>query len=152
MSILGQQNAGVYRTENVFTTALAQTVFACQYDPRCIEVYKNGIRLTPLEYTANDGHFIDIPTALENDVVYIICYKTQIGQTYILTASAALTLPPEPLSGWAIRIINASGTTTSTVLANGNKIQGDVNDITIDILNSSMTLTYLDNIRGWWIS
>jgi hypothetical protein len=171
MAILGQQNSGVYRTENVFTASGGNTTFTCKYDPTAIEVYKSGLRLVPSQFVATDGNTVSIPSVIDGNVVHIIGYKTQIhlapfsnapilvstdqtlvtNQTYILTASASLTLPPAPLPGWAIRVINASGTVTGSILANGERIQGDVNDITIDVLSSTITLTYLDNVRGWWI-
>ena len=171
MSILGQQSKGVFRTDNVFTTIAGQTVFTCQYNPTSLDIYKNGIKLNRSQYIANTGTSITIPSTVVGDTIEVITHKADLkygvfsntpilvsgvaslvnAQTYVLTGASTLTLPSSPLPNWTIRIINASGAVTSTLIRNGQPIQGISQDLIIDILNSGFTLVYIDNIRGWWL-
>lgn len=69
--------------------------------------------------------------------------------TYILTASLTLTLPASPAAGDWVSIVNRSGTTTAVIGRNGTNIMGLAEDMTLDNLNASLTLTYADATRGW---
>jgi hypothetical protein len=74
------------------------------------------------------------------------------GTTYILTASLTLTLPSSPTAGDTIGVVNSSGTTTPVVARNGQNIMSLAEDLTINSINISFTLTYADSTRGWVIS
>ena len=171
MALLGQQSHDVYRTNYVFTTASGQTTFSCQYNPTTLDVYRNGLHLNPSQYTANTGTSVTIPSAVAGDKIEVIGYSADLkyavfsnapilintsgpivtGQTYVMTASCTLTLPSNPLPNWTVRIINASNTTTGIIARNGQNIQGMAQDVTIDVLNSTTTLVYIDTTRGWWL-
>lgn len=172
MALLGQQSHDVYRTNYVFTAVAGQTSFTCQYNPTTLDVYKNGLHLNPSQYTANTGTNVVLTTpAAAGDKIEIIGYSADLkyavfsnapiligtsspivtGQTYVMTASVTLTLPANPLPNWTVRIINASNTTTGIIARNGKNIQGLAQDVTIDVLNSTTTLVYIDDTRGWWL-
>ena len=74
------------------------------------------------------------------------------GSTYVLTASLTLTLPSSPTAGDTVSVVNASGTTTPVVARNGQNIMSLAEDMTINSINISFTLTYADATRGWVIS
>jgi len=57
---------------DTFTTTATQTVFNTVYDPNNVDVYVEGIQLTPSEYTATDGLTITIPSVVQFEQVNII--------------------------------------------------------------------------------
>lgn len=71
------------------------------------------------------------------------------GRNYIMTASLTLTLPASPLAGSLVTAQNSSGTTTCVIARNSSNIMSLAEDMTVDILNSSITLMYADATRGW---
>lgn len=70
---------------------------------------------------------------------------------YVLTASLTLTLPATPTVGDFIKVVNSSGSTGCIIARNGSNIMGLAENMTIDIINTSFTLTYADATRGWVI-
>jgi hypothetical protein len=166
MAILGQQNPNTYRTDNIFISLAGQTVYYCHYNPTAIDVYQNGTKLVnTVDFTANDGvSIILLVGALEGDVVEIVAHKVNLhfvefsnaplfvsqdvdltyGQQYVVSASCDLTLPANPLPNHSIKIHNASGTTTVLVKFNNKKIHGALEDLVIDIEDTSLVLTYLN--------
>ncbi len=72
-----------------------------------------------------------------------------IGATYVLTASTTLTLPASPKPGYAVNIVNRSGTTTCIVGRNASNIMGLAEDMTINDKNASFRLVFVDTTRGW---
>ena len=70
---------------------------------------------------------------------------------YVLTASLILTLPSAPGPGATVYVTNRSGTTTCTLARNGLKIMGLAEDMTIDNINASFALVYVDNTQDWVI-
>jgi len=173
MAILGQQNPNTYRTANVFTATLGQTVFQAHYNPTTVDVYQNGAKLIPvIDFTANNGTSVILSApAMENDVVEIVAYKVNLhhvdftsapiylstdanlshGLQYIVTATANLTLPSNPLPNHSIRILNASGVQTVVVHRNGQKIHNLADDLQIDITDTSVTLIFVNEQIGWWV-
>lgn len=174
MAILGQQNPNTYRTDNIFTATLGQTIFNCRYNPTALDVYQNGAKLIPvIDYVANDGLTVVLTEpALLGDKVQIIAYKVNIhhaeftstpvllnadaslvaGNHYCYTAHCVMTLPANPIPNWSIRIYNGSGITTAIVDRNGKKIQGIEDNLVIDIVGTTLTMVYLDEDRGWWVN
>jgi hypothetical protein len=51
-----------------------------------------------------------------------------------------------------VRIINSSNTVTPTLLRNGSNIMGFAEDMTVNVMNANLTLTYVDASKGWVIS
>lgn len=79
------------------------------------------------------------------------------GYRYFVDTSAArtLTLPASPSVGGEIQIFDATGTAGTnniTVNSNSNKINGEVQNATIDVDGASGTFTYTGSTYGWRIS
>lgn len=69
------------------------------------------------------------------------------------TGSFAITLPASPSNNDSIKIADAAGTFGSRPLIvnhNGNRIQGTIQTLYLDLINSSVTLTY-NTTYGWRI-
>lgn len=174
MAFLGQYSPNTYRTNNVFAATAGQTVFSAVYDPGCVDVYRNGVKLiNGQDYSASNGNSVTLTVGAQaTDTVEVVSFKVNLavkefsnapilvaanstlvqGQQYVLTAGGlTVSLPATPQAGWSVRIFDASGLITNTVAGNGSNIQGNASDLTIDIANTTITLTYLDATRGWWV-
>lgn len=73
---------------------------------------------------------------------------------YFVNTSAArtLTLPASPSVGDEIHIFDQSGsaaTNNITVSSNGNKINGTVQDLEIDVAYAAVVLIYTGSVYGW---
>jgi trimeric autotransporter adhesin len=75
---------------------------------------------------------------------------------FVNTASAVtVTLPASPNIGDEIRIDDATGsaaTNNITVASNGNKIQGSVQNLVIDVNYGLATLIYTGSTYGWKVA
>ena len=76
------------------------------------------------------------------------------GIRYFVDTSAArtLTLPSSPTQGNEIQIIDESGaaaTNNITVNSNSGKINGTVQDLTIDVNGAALSLIYTGSTYGW---
>ena len=68
------------RQLTTFTSSEGQTVYSASYTPGLLDVYYNGSRLTPAEYTANNGTFITLATGSSaGDVIDMLVYSYQVG-------------------------------------------------------------------------
>jgi hypothetical protein len=68
------------RQLTTFTSSEGQTVYSASYTPGLLDVYYNGSRLTPAEYTANNGTFITLATgSVAGDIVDLLVYSYQVG-------------------------------------------------------------------------
>jgi hypothetical protein len=74
---------------------------------------------------------------------------SQVDNTYVMTASLILTLPPTPTAGDEVGAINRSGTTTCVIARNGSNIMGLAENMIVDKLNAPLTLRYIDATQGW---
>lgn len=72
-----------------------------------------------------------------------------VSTHYIFTANLALTLPAGPSIGNEVEFTNLSGVKTCTVNPNGNKIRGNTEVMTINVLNAQARLVYTGATRGW---
>ena len=68
---------------------------------------------------------------------------------YVLNSTLTLTLPLTPSTGDTVSVSNLSGGTTSVVARNGSNIMGLAEDLTLDVLNIGLKLTYTDATNGW---
>jgi len=76
------------------------------------------------------------------------------GNGYMIDASSAavtLTLPASPNDGDEIGIVSLDNTHGITIARNGNKIQGNLSDMNIDLSDASFTLIYNSNATDWRI-
>ena len=68
------------RQLTTFTSSEGQTVYSASYTPGLLDVYYNGSRLTPAEYTANNGTYITLATgSAAGDVIDMLVYSYQVG-------------------------------------------------------------------------
>ena len=74
----------------------------------------------------------------------------ETGRTYVyFVGVTSLTLPPSPVVGDTLKIINRSGITTAIILRNGSNIMGDADDLEFDQLDGSNTFTFTNSSEGW---
>lgn len=65
------------RTSNVFTATDGQTTFSVNYTVGLVDVYINGIRLVPSEFTASNGTSVVLNDAcFGNETVEFVVYST----------------------------------------------------------------------------
>lgn len=74
-----------------------------------------------------------------------------VGVHYIFSASLVLTLPASAEVGDTIKISDRSETTTSSILNNGLKIMGLLENLSMDLEGLSFTLVYTGTTHGWVI-
>ena len=105
----GGTSIGEYRS-NVFEPTESTTTFNVVYNPDTLNIFVNGLRLTPGSYTATNGTSIVLNTAVEGgDVVEIISQDfTPVGEV-----TAGDTLPSQ--TGNAGKVLGTDGTVTSWV-------------------------------------
>ena len=71
----GPAAVGAFQEYN-FTAINQQQTFVCEYTAPYIEVYVNGVKLTPSEYLANDGHQVRLNApSVAGDLVDIIAWS-----------------------------------------------------------------------------
>ena len=78
----------------------------------------------------------------------------QANTHYVVTtagAAAALTMPPSPTVGDLVQISVANGRTDNSVVANVSPIQGQANDLFLDLKIPTYEFKYLDSTRGWYL-
>lgn len=68
---------------------------------------------------------------------------------YVLTANLTLTLPASPSVGDKIKISNQSGTVTPVVARNGQRIQGLLENLVLDVDGFGIELIYSGATKGW---
>ena len=78
--------------------------------------------------------------------------NASVGTLYVLTASLTLTLPATPTVGTLVGVVNLSGTTTAVIGRNSEKIMNIAEDLTVDVVDASFTLTYSGATYGWVLS
>ena len=139
-----------------------------------IMVYLNGILLIPTtDYTASNGHTVTLVTgASVNDELQIITiggeggtlgtwsersgsYTAIAGNKLFVDVSsvaATITLPASASLGDEVRIIDATGncsTNNITINRNGHNINGDAEDLVIDVDRAAIGLAYYNSTQGW---
>ena len=66
---------GISRNEYNYTATASQVSFTAYYDPRFVDVFVNGVRLTPTDYIATDGQNVVLLTpCILGDIVDIITF------------------------------------------------------------------------------
>ncbi len=110
--------------------------------------------------TSLSGFLDEVSTAIDEkedrNVVKIITNYTASPFDIVLTDSSSaqltVTLPASPDRGDKVKIIDARGvaSTHSVIIArNGNNINGNTDDIIMDVNFSCVTMTYDDSGNGW---
>ena len=100
----------------VYTATAGQTTFSVTYDVGYVDVYVNGVKLAPADFTASNGTSIILATgATVNDIVDIVAYHsfvladhytgTQSDARYVQVAGDTMTgnlgIGVVPESGWS---------------------------------------------------
>ena len=71
----GPANVGSFQEYN-FSASGGQTIFTCAYTPPYVEVFVNGVKLTPSEYNATNGTEIILNAAsVAGDLVDIVAFS-----------------------------------------------------------------------------
>ena len=84
-----------------------------------------------------------------------IAISTQNNYFVDTSASRTLTLPASPTLGDEIHIFDATGSAASnniTVSSNSGKINGSVQDLTINVAYAAVVLVYTGSTYGWRVS
>ena len=124
----GWQNAGssVNGTSQreVYIATAAQTSFAAEYDVGFVDVFLNGSKLAPADFTATDGSSIVLAVgATVNDIVDIVAYGTFVlADHYSKVAADALFYNKTAAD---IRFTGRTSSTGSAVIPSGNTGQQD---------------------------
>jgi hypothetical protein len=70
----------VLRQLTTFTASAGQTVFSASYTPGLLDIFYNGSRLSPADFTANNGTFFTLATgSAANDILDVLVYSYQVG-------------------------------------------------------------------------
>ncbi len=70
----------VLRTLTTFTAANSQSTYNVSYTPGLLDIFYNGSRLSPVEFTANNGTSFTLATAsAEGDTLDVLVYSYQVG-------------------------------------------------------------------------
>ena len=106
----GPANVGAFQ-EHSFIAVGGQQDFYCEYTPPYIEVFVNGVKLTPVEYQANDGHVVVLNApSIAGDLVDIVAWS--------ISTVSQLTGPTGPTGvavGYFVQDIAARNALTVTL-------------------------------------
>jgi hypothetical protein len=70
----------VLRQLTTLTGSAGQTVFSASYTPGLLDIFYNGSRLSPSDYTANNGTYFTLATgSAANDILDVLVYSYQVG-------------------------------------------------------------------------
>ena len=102
--------------------------------------YKNSLPFDFSNVTTITSNY----TALNNDVIFVN------------TASSALTvtLPASPTAGSKIKILDSASNATNnniTINANGNKIGGSLDNYVISVVDSIVSIIFINSSKGWFL-
>lgn len=114
----GSSVNGTSQRYNYIATA-GQTTFTAQYDVGFVDVYHNGLKLTPSDFTATNGTSIELSTgALVGDNVDIVCYGAfNVANTYTIAQVDAALSAKASLTG--------TETLTNKTLSEGTNFTSD---------------------------
>lgn len=97
---------------------------------------------------------LEVISALPIIVVSTTTQAMQANKHYVVTtagADAALTMPASPAVGDRIQISVTNGRKDNSVVANVSPIQGQANDLFLDLKIPTYEFKYLDSTRGWYL-
>ena len=70
----------VLRQLTTLTGSAGQTVFSASYTPGLLDIFYNGSRLSPSDFTANNGTYFTLATgSAANDILDVLVYSYQVG-------------------------------------------------------------------------
>ena len=122
----------VLRQLTTFTASAGQTVFSASYTPGLLDIFYNGSRLSPSDFTANNGTFFTLATgSAANDILDVLVYSYQVGAfsgiggvgtanqvaffdtTNSITSSPNFTISGSTMTVTGSLIVSGSGTFTN---------------------------------------
>jgi hypothetical protein len=122
----------VLRQLTTFTASAGQTVFSASYTPGLLDIFYNGSRLSPSDFTANNGTFFTLATgSADNDILDVLVYSYQVGAfngiggvgtadqiaffgtTNSITGSPNFTISGSTMTVTGSLIVSGSGTFTN---------------------------------------
>lgn len=115
----------------------------------------SGKPTTMLGYGITDGVDTSSQQTLTNKTIRLYTQVINTNTTavasgvYAIVANVILTLPANPTAGDWVTFTNRSGLTTCIIGCNGQNIMQTPGDMTLDILNIPLTLSFIDTTRGW---
>jgi hypothetical protein len=106
----GPQGSGNVRTQTTFTATAAQTTFTVNYIVGQVDVYYNGSRLAPAEFTATNGTSIILATTCQvNDIVDVVAYLAAISLSVATFNSQSGTVTATATSGLIVYEFTGAG-------------------------------------------
>jgi hypothetical protein len=122
----------VLRQLTTLTGSAGQTVFSASYTPGLIDIFYNGSKLSPSDFTANNGTFFTLATgSAANDILDVLVYSYQVGAfsgiggvgtaaqvayfdtTNSITGSPNFTISGSTMTVTGSLIVSGSGTFTN---------------------------------------
>lgn len=84
MAYIGQSLTEGIRSVYTYVATASQTTFNAVYGVGAVDVYQNGVLLSPADYTASDGVTVLLDTgAALNDEITLVCHNTfSVADTY----------------------------------------------------------------------
>jgi hypothetical protein len=120
--------AATTRTTSEFTATASQTTFTVAYTVGLIDVYRNGVKLAPTDYTATNGTSVILGTgANSGDVIETVAYSALSIGSGVTTFSGGTTgFTPASGSGnvvlsGTLNVANG-GTGTATAFTTGSVV------------------------------
>jgi len=111
------------RQQTTITASAGQTVFSASYTPGLLDIFYNGARLTPADFTANNGTYFTLATAsAASDILDVLVYSYQVGAfsgiggTGVANQFAYFTSTNAVTSSTAITISGANAIVTGSLL------------------------------------
>ena len=120
-----------------------------------ISVSSASTALTVVQSGVGTALYVDGRTQLKRVAITTTStdLSLQTGYSYAYySGTNTLTLPASPTAGDTLRIINRSGTSTTTIDRNGSNIMGLAENLTFDLLNETFNFTYANATDGWILS
>jgi len=92
-------------------------------------------------------------TSMWDSVTATATGKTLVNREFctVTAAGQTITLPASPSAGWEV-VISVGDFTDTVIGRNSQNIMGVAEDMTIDVLNATVNLVFVDATRGWRIS
>ena len=131
MAYIGQSLTEGTRRVYTYVATASQTTFNAVYGVGAVDVYQNGVLLSPADYTASDGTTVVLGTgAAYLDEITVVCHNTfsvsdaptlSGGGTFSSSIRAPLFDTDQNTMKTAIFQVNADTLTTdATIAANDN--------------------------------
>jgi hypothetical protein len=106
---VGATGASTTYTVSVATATASQTVFSKTYTVGYIEVYQNGIRLAPDEFTATNGTSVILGTgATAGDEIMFVVYTVVSMGAALVPADIGATVQAQLVSATNIKTLNGN--------------------------------------------